>query len=355
MTPRRRETGVTSANLLRQRSRAEKTEMRCQVRSLHLEITDPAVNLATEEWLLRHDTADVFMLWRNRPSVIIGRNQNAHAQINAAFVEAQAIPVVRRLTGGGAVFHDLGNVNFTFITTAGDTTEIDFKRFTDPIVAALQKIGVPCRLDGRNDLTVSGIKISGNAQCILGNRVLHHGTLLYSASMPDIARTLVVNPVKYKDKAVKSVASRVANIRSFLRMPLSVEEFIQFVFNEIDAEGYKAGNRLTSDEQRSIEILADRKYRSYEWNFGCSPRYAFSKSIRTEGGVVEIHFDVKEGVIMALRLFGEYFFIKEGTQLEDALCGCPHSRTAIAQRLGALNLDAYMHGVDVDTLVDCFF
>ncbi|EFL49503.1 lipoyltransferase and lipoate-protein ligase [Solidesulfovibrio fructosivorans JJ]] len=325
------------------------------MRSLHLETTDPAVNLATEEWLLRHDTADVFMLWRNRPSIIIGRNQNAHAQINAAFVAAQGIPVVRRLTGGGAVFHDLGNVNFTFITTGRTTTALDFKRFTDPIVAALQKLGVPCRLDGRNDLTVHGRKISGNAQFALGNRVLHHGTLLYAASMPDIARALVVNPAKYKDKAVKSVTARVANIRSFLRVPLSVEDFIQFVFHEIDAGGSKGDNRLTPDAQRGIALLADRKYRSYDWNFGCSPRYAFSKSIRTGGGVVEIHFDVKEGLITELKLYGEYFFKEDGAVLETRIRGCRHTREAIANRLRDVHLEDYMVGVGVDAFVDCFF
>ncbi|MGE4538603.1 MAG: lipoate--protein ligase [Desulfovibrio sp.] len=326
-----------------------------RVRYLHLETTDPAVNLATEEWLLRHDTADVFMLWRNGPSIIIGRNQNAHAQINEAFVREQGIPVVRRLTGGGAVFHDLGNVNFTFITTGRTSTALDFKRFTDPIVAALQKIGVPCRLDGRNDLTVHGRKISGNAQFALGNRVLHHGTLLYAASMPDIARALVVNPVKYQDRAVKSVAARVANIRSFLHEPLSVEDFIQFIFTAIVPRGQSDDRRLTPEEQRGIELLADSKYRSYAWNFGCSPKYAFSKSIRTAGGVVEIHFDVERGLIMAVKIFGEFFSKKEVALLEDTVRGCCHTREALLQRLEDVNLDDYMLGVDTGTFADCFF
>jgi len=326
-----------------------------RVRYLHLETTDPAVNLATEEWLLRHDTADVFMLWRNGPSIIIGRNQNAHAQINEAFVRAQGIPVVRRLTGGGAVFHDLGNVNFTFITTGRTSTALDFKRFTDPIVAALQKIGVPCRLDGRNDLTVHGRKISGNAQFALGNRVLHHGTLLYAASMPDIAQALVVNPVKYQDRAVKSVAARVANIRSFLHEPLSVEDFIQFIFTAIVPRDQSDDRRLTPEEQQGIELLADRKYRSYAWNFGRSPKYAFSKSIRTAGGVVEIHFDVERGVIQALKIFGEFFSKNELVSLENKVRGCCHSREALLQRLAEVNLDDYMLGVDTGTFVDCFF
>ncbi|WP_462327979.1 lipoate--protein ligase family protein, partial [Desulfobaculum sp.] len=174
--------------------------------------TDPAFNLAAEEWLLMNTQDEVFMLWRNAPAVIVGRNQNTLAQIDVDFVRERGIPVVRRLSGGGAVFHDLGNINFTFISNDAGGGALDFLRFTTPIVEALGRMRVMCSFDGRNDLVIDGRKVSGNAQHIAAGRVLHHGTLLFSSDVTDISGALRVDPEKYKDKAVKSVRKRVTNI-----------------------------------------------------------------------------------------------------------------------------------------------
>ncbi|MBR4256441.1 MAG: lipoate--protein ligase family protein, partial [Clostridia bacterium] len=180
------------------------------------EITDPYFNLASEQYLLDTEEDDVFMLWRNRPSVIIGRNQNAYAEINRGFVTDNDIAVVRRLTGGGAVFHDLGNINFTFITKKGGADALDFARFCQPVIDALRALGVPAELSGRNDMTADGRKFSGNAQCVYNGRVMHHGTLLFDADMNSMAGALNVDPEKMKSKGVKSVRARVCNLREFL-------------------------------------------------------------------------------------------------------------------------------------------
>jgi lipoate-protein ligase A len=324
------------------------------VRPLLLAATDPALNLATEEWLLRHTDRDIFMLWRNAPSVIVGRNQNTHAQIDEAFVRARGIPVVRRLSGGGAVFHDLGNVNFTFISLGGGNA-MDFRGFTAPILAAVSALGVECAFEGRNDLVIDGMKFSGNAQHIWRDRVLHHGTLLFSADVADLSGALRVDPEKYRDKAVKSVAKRVTNIAAHLPAPLDVTDFMAHVMGHVCPGVPADALGLTEAEAQGAAELADTRYRSYDWNFGASPAYGFTRSRRTPGGLVEAHLDVAGGVIRAVRLLGDYFGRRDVAELEAALVGCRHERAALAERLGGVELGEYLLGVGPDELVECFF
>ncbi|GAB7078780.1 lipoate--protein ligase [Megalodesulfovibrio paquesii] len=328
------------------------------MRYLQLETTDPAFNLAVEEWILRHAEEDVFMLWRNAPSIIVGRNQNTRAQINEAFVQERGIPVVRRLSGGGAVFHDLGNVNFTFISVSGDGA-MDFQRFTAPIVQALQGMGVACSFEGRNDLVIDGKKISGNAQYMHQNKVLHHGTLLFAATMTDLSGALRVNAEKYKDKAVQSVAKRVTNIAAHLPEPMEVEVFMDRLMR--DVAGDVASNtgpgtlRLTPEEARHAGLLADRKYRAWDWNYGASPAYAFSRVTRTPGGLLEVHLDTDNGLITAARLLGDFFGRRDIAGLEALLPGCRHEREALQTRLADLPIEDYLRGVTLAELLDCMF
>lgn len=325
------------------------------MRCIQLPGTDPAVNLAAEEWLLRQTDEDVFMLWRNAPAVIVGRNQNTRAQINEGFVRERGIPVVRRLTGGGAVFHDLGNVNFTFIRIGETDCDIDFHRFTAPIIEALTAMGAPCAFEGRNDLAIDGRKISGNAQFVLRDRVLHHGTLLFSAVMTDLSGALRVDPVKYRDKAVKSIPKRVTNIAAHLPGPMDVTTFMDRLMAHVSGDAAGGDLSLTPQESAGIESLAARKYRAYEWNYGYSPEYAFTKSSRTPGGVVEVHLDSAGGRITALRLFGDFFGRRSVAELETLLVGCPHDREALTERLRDVPLGEYLRGVDLPTLLDCLF
>lgn len=321
------------------------------MRYLYNSQTDPAFNLAAEEWLLRHGNEDIFMLWRNEPSIIVGRNQNTLAEINEEYVREHNLPVIRRLTGGGAVFHDLGNVNFTFIQHGYEKKALDFHRFTQPIVEVLRSLGVNCDFEGRNDLVINGQKISGNAQRLEKDRVLHHGTLLFSSQIADLSGALRVHPAKYIDKAVKSVRKRVTNISSHLPQPMDVETFIERVMHQI-AQG-QAQTPLYAEEISEIRSLVHTRYGTWQWNFGTSPKYSFSHTLRTAGGVVEAHVDVRQGHITAVRLHGDYFGIHPIAELEAQLVGCAHERGALAAVLQELPLDEFMLGVDLPSLLDC--
>jgi lipoate-protein ligase A len=325
------------------------------MRFIHNTHTDPAFNLAAEEWLLRHSDTDIFMLWRNAPAVIVGRNQNTASEIDEEFVRERGITVIRRLTGGGAVFHDLGNVNFTFIQLGQQSRHLDFHRFTAPILESLRALGVNCQFEGRNDLVIDGQKFSGNAQLIEKDRVLHHGTLLFSAQMTDLSGALKINRAKYVDKAVKSVAKRVTNISSHLPSPMGVEEFIGHVMNHVSAGAPDALRGLTPAEEASIAGLVTSRYGTWEWNFGASPAYGFTRSTRTGGGVVEVHLDVDHGHILSARIFGDFFGVRPVGELEALLADCRHEREALRGRLGQIPIHEYIRDVELDPFLDCLF
>ncbi|MCG8529070.1 MAG: lipoate--protein ligase [Desulfovibrionales bacterium] len=318
-------------------------------------VTDPAFNMAAEEWLLTETDDEVFMLWRNEPCILIGRNQNTLSQIDERFVRDRNIPVVRRMSGGGAVFNDLGNVNFTFIANGSADDGLDFQRFTTPILKALRGMGVACSFEGRNDLLIDGKKFSGNAQHMHKNRILHHGTLLFSADMADLSGALRVDPEKFRDKAVKSVTSRVTNIASHLPSPMSVTEFIEALMTVVSQQAANTIVSLSDEEVAAINGIADARYRTWDWNFGRSPAYDFTRTVRTSGGLLEVHLEIEKGRITSARLFGDYFGIYAISDIEQLLEGCLHDRTALEQRLAGVSLDEYMMGVSRSALVDALF
>ena len=299
--------------------------------------TDPYFNLAAEEYVMDHFDRDCFMLWRNAPTIIVGRHQNTLAEINAEYVRDNNLPVVRRMSGGGAVFHDLGNLNFTFVTAIDAyRNDVDFRRFTQPILDALQGLGVNARFEGRNDLTIDGRKFSGNAEYIRRGRILHHGTLLFSARMTDVAAALRPDPAKFADKAVKSVRSRVTNISEHLPQPMTVLEFRDCLMEHVmgktpDAVAYT----FSPADVAAIERLRDEKYATWEWNYGHSPRYNFTKRIRTAGGSVEAALEVDGGMIRSARFYGDFFTRRDPAAVETALAGAPHRADELRARLAA--------------------
>jgi lipoate---protein ligase len=318
--------------------------------------TDPYFNLAAEEYVLKNFSEDCFMLWRNAPSIIVGKHQNTLAEINLDYVKANDIKVVRRLSGGGAVFHDLGNLNFTFIVSGEDGNLVDFRKFTKPILEVLQKLGVEARFEGRNDLTINGLKFSGNAEHVYHKRTLHHGTLLFSAIMSDLAQALKVNPLKFTDKAVKSVRSRVTNISEHLKHPMDVEAFSHMIMDHI-RENY-GGDRIyaySDDDLRAIEKLRDEKYSQWEWNYGYSPRYMFEKGVRTNGGNLEYHINAAQGVITEIKIHGDFFHRYDIDEVEKSLLGVRHDPDAIRDRLVAFHFDDYFKNISIEEFIAGMF
>ncbi|MBO4301676.1 MAG: lipoate--protein ligase, partial [Desulfovibrio sp.] len=250
---------------------------------------DPFFNLAAEEWLLTHSHDDIFMLWRNQKAVIVGRNQNTLAEINVDYVRKHGIPVVRRISGGGAVFHDPGNLNFTCIGRRTGA-KLDFLQHVSPVLTALQNMGIPCAFSGRNDIMVGDKKISGNAQHISGDRVLHHGTLLFASSLGDMADALAPRAIKFVGKSVSSVRARVGRITDFLPCRMSMAEFTLTLLRYVTPLPPEDG--FLPEETRAIENLATERYRTWEWNYGHSPRYQMRRSSRTAGGVIDAHLNV---------------------------------------------------------------
>ena len=320
--------------------------------------TNPNWNLAAEEYLLTCTSEPVFRLWRNAPSVIIGRYQNAAAEINSEYVRAHSIPVVRRLTGGGAVFHDLGNVNYTFIDRKieGEDTSAMFRRFTAPIIKALRLLGVDASLEGRNDLVIDGRKFSGNAVCVHGERVLQHGTLLFSSSVTDLSEALNTRPEKFIGKSVQSNRSRVTNISEHLPQAhrhMSVDEFIVYLQGNI-AGSTGTFRGYTAQEKAAIDRLCREKYSTWQWNFGSSPSYGLNQSRRFPWGFVEVSLDVSGGLIRSCSIRGDYFFTRPTEEVEQALTGLPHSHDAVLTALSALPLTDYFGPATADELAELF-
>jgi len=320
------------------------------------EHTDPYFNLAAEEYFFNEYQEDIFRLWRNSSTIVVGKHQNTNSEINVDYVKQNHIKVVRRLSGGGAVFQDLGNICYTFIASRDEDVKIDFERYTRPVLEVLQQLGVDARFEGRNDLTIEGKKFSGNAQYIRQNRVMHHGTLLFSAKMTDLSEALKVNPLKYKDKAVKSVRSRVTNISEHLSEPLEVTEFIKMIMDHIlltvpDAERHD----LTPEDIAGIEKLYTERYETWDWNFGVSPQYAFHNVTRTGGGNLEIMMDVQEGVIQDVKIFGDFFSTRDIRDIEEALRGVSHVPEEMKAVLADYPIGEYFSNIAVEELIGAMF
>lgn len=320
---------------------------------LDLTTTDPAFNLAVEEYVfdcLPKDRMYV-MLWRNDNAIIIGKHQNAHAQINPAFVKEKNIRVVRRLSGGGAVYHDLGNLNFTIIADAqGDT--LDFARFCDVVIAALKKAGICAVRNGRNDMTIDGKKFSGNAQYLRQGRVMHHGTILFDSDMTVLSQALQVDEAKIRSKGVDSVRSRVTNVRPCLPRDMTMEQFrallLQTILEQTPGEAYE----LSPEDLTEIERRAQARYGTWEWNYGRSPECTLLKKQRFEGcGTVEAHLTLTHSTIEQIALTGDFFSAGDPEVLCRLLEGCPLREDAIRVALKDVSIHRFIMGLKLEDFV----
>ncbi len=322
--------------------------------------TDPYFNLAAEEYLIKNTDDDVIMLWRNSPSVIIGKNQNAFAEINFDFVNKNNIKVVRRLTGGGAVFHDLGNLNYTFISTKNGTLSsgikeggLDFAYFTKPIISALSELSLDVTLSGRNDIVVKTAdgerKISGNAQCVVDGVTLHHGTLLFSAELSRLSGALNVDPTKLKSKGITSVRSRVANIYDLLscenrtKVP-DAEAFCEFIAKRLSEEFGVICEVLPEAYISEMGKLSASKYSLDQWNIGRFGNFSTVSGKRFDYGLVEVRFSVSEGRICSLEFSGDFFGEEDAAKLAERLVGTEYSRDAVLMVLSKCSVERYIFG-----------
>jgi lipoate-protein ligase A len=299
--------------------------------------TNPYFNIAAEEYVLKHYSEDVFMLWQNEPSVIIGKHQNTLAEINHQYVFQNNIPVIRRISGGGAVFHDLGNINFTFIKTIIGEDLVDFKRFIDPIISVLKKLGIDARQEGHNDIRINGLKCSGNSEHVFKNRVLHHGTILFSSDLDSLGVALRSNEERFSGRAVKSRRSQVTNIISHLPVKILLNDFMKMVYeNQFSLGDDTHYYQLTEKDIIEIQNLADQKYKTWNWNFGYSPAYHYTHHYQG----LSCELDTRGGIINEASIY------KITTQehlelLEKGLRGVKHQYDEIEKVIASLNLENY--------------
>lgn len=307
---------------------------------------DPYFNLAAEQYLLDSDLTNIMILWRNSPAVIIGRNQNAYAEINEAYVREHHIAVVRRLTGGGAVFHDLGNINYTFITPETNGGTLDFKRFCSPVIDALRNLGADAEMSGRNDILIGGKKISGSAQCVRNGKTMHHGTLLYSADLSYIAGSLNVNADKLKSKGIKSVSSRVGNIADFIGTKMDTPAFMDYLESCFEGERMELTPEMTDD----IQSLTDTVYSTWEWNYGQSKVYEQCARQYFSFGLVEISITLDGGIIRDIKITGDFFGRCGIDLLEEVLRGTRCEYKNLLDTLCSLNINDYIMGATAENI-----
>lgn len=314
---------------------------------------DPAWNLAMEEYFFQRmdRSQSYFLLWQNHNTVVIGKNQNTLAEIDSDYISSQGIRVVRRLSGGGAVYHDDGNLNFTFITDAPEGGQIDLHRFCLPIAEALRSFGVDAVIGGRNDITVDGKKFSGNAQYVQEGRVMHHGTLMFDSDLTVLQNALRVNREKIASKGIQSVASRVTNLRPYLPDDVTMEQFAQRLLQYLSCLDVIGFCTLTDADLAEIRKIKEARYDTWEWNYGRSPEFTWSNSRRIEGcGWISLRLRVEEGLIRDLRLTGDFFGNRDVSGLTEALEGCAFRSEAVLERLSRIPVEEYVHNLTAQEL-----
>jgi len=291
------------------------------MRCITLESDNPFFNLAVEEVLLKNSKEDYLLLGINKSSVIIGKHQSAHREVNTKFITENDIPVIRRITGGGTVFHDKGNLNFTFIKQSESGKQIDFQKYTLPVIEFLSSIGVEAKFEGKNDLKVGGYKISGNAEHVYRNRVLHHGTILFSASLDLLRNSIRKDKSGYTTRAVESNPSSVMNLNEKLSgfrdiYDLRSEMMKYFLQTIPGAEIYNLG----PEDIKAADLLAETKYKSWEWNWAYGPEYTFKNSFQFNGSQVSCKLYIKDGIIINCTIDGS----REMLSFSNKLIGFKH-------------------------------
>lgn len=312
---------------------------------------DPTVNLALEEYCVRKlDMSDDYLLFYiNEPSIIIGKHQNTIEEINSEYVKDNDIRVVRRISGGGTVYHDKGNLNFSFMTKYSHQSIHNFKLFTDPVIKVLAELGVNAELNGRNDITVDGRKISGNAQFTDTKSMFSHGTLLFDSHLDDVAKALNVKADKIESKGIKSVRSRVANITEFISESMTIDEFKGRIIGSIFRGAGKPDHFELSNEQwDEVMKLSDSKYRNWEWNYGRSPEFNIQKVRRFDFGQIDARIHVRDGIIADAKIYGDFLGHGDIEEVENSLRGKKYNFSELKNAVFGLDLQYFFGNISSD-------
>ncbi|ALT81033.1 lipoate--protein ligase [Streptococcus gallolyticus] len=309
---------------------------------------NPAYNVALEAYAFRELLAEdeLFILWINEPTIVIGKHQNAIEEINKTYTDEHGIHVVRRLSGGGAVYHDLNNLNYTIISNKSKEGAFDFKTFSQPVIETLADLGVTATFTGRNDLEIDGKKFCGNAQAYYKGRMMHHGCLLFDVDMTVLGNALQVSKDKIESKGVKSVRARVTNILDELPEKMTVEAFSNQLLNKMK-ESYPDMTEyvFSDDDLKNIQALADQQFGTWDWTYGEAPEYTIKRSVRYPAGKITTYANVEKSVIKGMKLYGDFFGIKDVADIEQALIGLRYEYPDVLAKLQTIDTTQYFTNI----------
>ena len=309
---------------------------------------NPAYNVALEAYAFRELLAEdeLFILWINEPTIVIGKHQNTIEEINKTYTDEHGIHVVRRLSGGGAVYHDLNNLNYTIISNKSQEGAFDFKTFSQPVIETLADLGVTATFTGRNDLEIDGKKFCGNAQAYYKGRMMHHGCLLFDVDMTVLGNALQVSKDKIESKGVKSVRARVTNILDELPEKMTVEAFSNQLLNKMK-ESYPDMTEyvFSDDDLKNIQALADQQFGTWDWTYGEAHEYTIKRSVRYPAGKITTYANVEKSVIKGIKLYGDFFGIKDVADIEQALIGLRYEYQDVLAKLQTIDTTQYFTNI----------